>query len=146
MQCNICPGGGAVDAEETEFLSGVVVLAKSWKWAALTYMAAWVLTSCCASGEAAWPEPALLFLEEPDEPMQSDMEADVSQGGKRDATSSDTFSQMCAELCTKICSHGAFRDWRMGSPGPSEEMPAAERLKQAILLQGASRVVGRGVP
>ena len=37
-------GGGAVDSEQTELLSGLVIITKNWQWAALTVVASWFLS------------------------------------------------------------------------------------------------------
>ena len=51
-------GGGAVDTEGPQLWLGAMVLAKDWRWAAVTLVASWMLT--------CWPEaqPARASREE----------------------------------------------------------------------------------
>ena len=51
-------GGGAVDSEQTELLSGLVIITKSWQWAALTVVVPWFLSCSCECGELSWPNEA----------------------------------------------------------------------------------------
>ena len=117
-------GGGSVDAEQTELLCGAVVLAKNWKWAALTYLAAWVLTCCCPSGEPAWPDLDLFFLE---------------QGSENN--SGVKFKDMCDQYWTILSIHPAFQEWPMGSPPGSTD--AAMRVHNARLCSERLKIMNR---
>ena len=57
-------GGGAVDSEQTELLSGLVIITKNWQWAALTVVASWFLSCSCECGELSWPNKARIITTE----------------------------------------------------------------------------------
>ena len=57
-------GGGAVDSEQTELLSGLVINTKNWQWAALTVVASWFLSCSCECGELSWPNKARIIATE----------------------------------------------------------------------------------
>ena len=57
-------GGGAVDSEQTELLSGLVIITKNWQWAALTVVASWFLSCSCECGELSWPNKARIIATE----------------------------------------------------------------------------------
>ena len=59
-----CLGGGAVDSEQTELLSGLVIITKNWQWAALTVVASWFLSCSCECGELSWPNKARIIATE----------------------------------------------------------------------------------
>ena len=54
-------GGGAVDSEQTELVSGLVIITKNWEWAALTVVASWLLSCTCECGELSWPNAARII-------------------------------------------------------------------------------------
>ena len=143
-QWKIYFGGGAVDAEQTELLCGAVVLVKNWKWAALTYLAAWVLTCCCPSGEPASPDPDLFFLEEQSIPMDSGLEEEATPQQEIENNGA-SFKAMCDQFWTTLCDHETFKEWPMGPPG-SSEVPAAARSHNAFFLQQSRPMVALGRP
>ena len=65
-------GGGAVDSEQSRLLLGAVVLAKDWRWAAMTVVASWMLTCCCACGTPLLADPDLFVTEDDDGKTGSD--------------------------------------------------------------------------
>ncbi len=140
VQWKVYLGGGAVDAEQTELLHGAVVLTKDWFWAALTIVAAWILTCCCPCGEPSFVDEDLLFTETTSEPLEDDAERDpVHVDEKRplglDMEQRAKFATLCASCWDQISSHPAFKDWPMGRPGEplEDEATRAGKARQCAM-------------
>ena len=53
-----------MDSEQTELLSGLVIITENWQWAALTVVASWFLSCSCECGELSWPSAARIIATE----------------------------------------------------------------------------------
>ncbi len=110
-----------MDNEQATLLQGAVVLAKDWEWAALTAIAAWLVTCCCPVGEASWPEEKLIFAEgdkktdeDPlaDEELQPAPEAQESSGGQ-----AQKFDMLCKVFLGRLLERqAAFKEWTIIDP------------------------------
>ena len=107
-------GGGAVDSEQTELLSGLVIITKNWQWAALTVVASWFLSCSCECGELSWPNKARIITteawEEPVDPLDGGGEekgtAEPAAGDgvqqPRQQKPEDLFLEMCERFRTEL--------------------------------------------
>ena len=114
-------GGGAVDSEQTELLSGLVIITKNWQWAALTVVASWFLSCSCECGELSWPNKARIITteawEETVDPLDDGGEekgtAEPAAGDgvqqPRQQKPEDLFLEKCEQFRTELL--GMFRTW-----------------------------------
>ena len=124
-------GGGAVDSEQTELLSGLVIITKNWQWAALTVVASWFLSCSCECGELSWPNKARIITteawEETVDPLDDGGEekgtAEPAAGDgvqqPRQQKPEDLFLEMCELFRTEL--EARFPTW----PPPGGEVRAA---------------------
>ena len=114
-------GGGAVDSEQTELLSGLVIITKNWQWAALTVVASWFLSCSCECGELSWPNKARIITTE----AWEDTVDPLDDGGEEKGTAEpaagdgaqqprqqkpeDLFLEKCELFRTELV--GMFRTW-----------------------------------
>ena len=56
-------GGGAVDHEQSYLLGGIVVICKSWRWAALVYSAVRIAALACNNSIGSF-DPSLVVCDE----------------------------------------------------------------------------------
>ncbi len=105
--------GGALDNEQSDLLSGFVVKVKDWEWAALTVLAAWVLTCCCPAGPPAWISPSRVVsnLEE-DDALEEEVHPEPSASSSKEVQ----FTEKCHNLCLELLAGVLPRSWPVQNP------------------------------
>ena len=106
-------GGGALDNEQSDLLSGFVVKVKDWEWAALTVLAAWVLTCCCPAGPPAWITPSRVISNwEEDDALEEEVHPEPSASSSKEVQ----FTEKCHKLCLELLAGVLPRSWPVQNP------------------------------
>ena len=119
-----------MDSEQTELLSGLVIITKNWQWAALTVVASWFLSCSCECGELSWPNKARIITTEAWEEAVDPLDGGGEEKGTaepaagdgvqqpRQQKPEDLFLEKCELFRDKLS--GMFPTWRSGWTESSE--------------------------
>ena len=97
-----CLGGGAVDSEQTELLSGLVIITKNWQWAALTVVAPYFLSCTCECRELSWANTARIITTEAWEETVDPLDDGGEEKQPRQQTTEALFLEMCERFRTDL--------------------------------------------